>query len=183
MTRHLFVSGAAALALVAAGCGGSDESSSAAASPTDEWASGFCTAITTWTDSLTSITEQFSSPSSLTSESLNDAANDVKTSTESLVDDLKALGTPDTESGEAVKNSIDELSTTVESEVGNIESAANDVSGLSDLPNAITSITTSLSAMGTAFSSALQSVEDADVGGELQTALEDSPDCANITKS
>lgn len=179
MTRQLLVSAVAAIALVAAGCGGSDESSSA--SPTEEWASGFCNAVTTWTDSLTSITEQFSNSSSLSSEALNDAANDVTSSTETLVDDLKALGTPDTESGEEVKNSIDDLSTTVETEVTNIESAANDVSGLTDLPNAITSITASLSAMSTAFASTLEAVQTADVDGELQTALEDAPECADIT--
>lgn len=179
MTRQLLVSTVAALALVTAGCGGSDESSST--SPTEEWASGFCTAITTWKDSLTSITEQFSNSSSLSSEALNDAANDASSATETLVDDLKALGTPDTESGEKVKNSIDELSTTVESEVANIESAANDVSGLTDLPNAITSITTSLSAMSTAFASTLEAVQTADVDGELQTALENSPECADIS--
>lgn len=179
MTRQLLVSAVAALALVTAGCGGSDESSSA--SPTEEWASGFCTAITTWKDSLTSITEQFSNSSSLSSEALNDAANDASSATETLVDDLKALGTPDTESGEEVKNSIDDLSTTVESEVANIESAANDVSGLTDLPNAITSITTSLSAMSTAFASTLEAVQTADVDGELQTALEDAPECADIS--
>lgn len=179
MTRQLLASTVAALALVTAGCGGSDESSST--SPTEEWASGFCTAITTWKDSLTSITEQFSNSSSLSSEALNDAANDASSATETLVDDLKALGTPDTESGEEVKNSIDELSTTVEGEVANIESAANDVSGLTDLPNAITSITTSLSAMSTAFASTLEAVQTADVDGELQTALEDSPECADIS--
>lgn len=179
MTRQLLASTVAALALVTAGCGGSDESSST--SPTEEWASGFCTAITAWKGSLTSITEQFSNSSSLSSEALNDAANDASSATETLVDDLKALGTPDTESGEEVKNSIDELSTTVESEVANIESAANDVSGLTDLPNAITSITTSLSAMSTAFASTLEAVQTADVDGELQTALEDSPECADIS--
>lgn len=179
MTRHLLVTGVAALALAVAGCGGSDESSST--SPTDEWASGFCTAITTWKDSVTSITEQFSNPSSLSSDGLKDAANDVSSATQTLTDDLKGLGTPDTESGEEVKTSIDDLSTTVESEVADIESAADGVSGLSDLPNAITSITASLSAMSNAFASALQSVESADVSGELQTALEDSPECANIS--
>jgi hypothetical protein len=179
MNRQLLATAVASLALVAAGCGGSDESSSA--SPTDEWASDFCTAVTTWTDSLKSTTEQFSSPSSLSTQALTDAANDVKSSTDTLVDDLKALGTPDTESGEAVKSSVDELSSTVESEVAKIESAANGVSGLAELPSAITSITTSLSAMSTAFSTTLQTIESADAKGELKTSLEDSPACADIS--
>ena len=178
MTRKLLASGTAALALVAAGCGGSDESS---ASPTEEWADSFCTAITTWKDSLTSVTEQFSSPSSLTSEALTNAANDAKSSTDTFVDELRALGPPETESGEAVKSSVDELSNTVESEVAKIESAAEGVSGLADLPSAISSITTSLTAMSSALSSTVQTAESADASGELRTALEDSPACANIT--
>ncbi|HEX2345206.1 MAG TPA: hypothetical protein VHI12_01340 [Gaiellaceae bacterium] len=178
MTRKLLASGTAALALVAAGCGGGDESS---ASPTEEWANSFCTAITTWKDSLTSVTEQFSSLSSLTSEALTDAANDAKSSTETFVDELRALGPPETESGEAVKSSIDELSNTVESEVAKIESTAEGVSGLADLPSAITSITTSISAMSSAVSSTAQTAESADTSGELRTALEDTPACADIS--
>ena len=179
MIKRLLATAVVALALVAAGCGGSDESSSA--SPTDEWADGFCTAITTWTDSLKSVTEQFASPSSLTQDGLTDAANDVKSSTDTLVDDLRGLGAPDTESGQAVKTSIDELSTTLESEVSKIESAVDGASGLTELPSAISSITTSLSAMGSAFASTLQAIESADVKRELQTALEDSPACADIS--
>jgi len=177
MTRKLLASGTAALALVAGGCGG-DESS---ASPTEAWADSFCTAITTWKDSLTSVTEQFSSPSSLTSEALTNAANDAKSSTETFVDELRALGPPETESGEAVKSSIDELSNTVESEVAKIESTAEGVSGLADLPSAITSITTSISAMSSALSATVQTAESADTSGELRTALGDTPACADIS--
>jgi hypothetical protein len=179
MTKTLLATVIAALALLAAGCGGSDESTSA--SPTDEWADGFCTAITTWTDSLTSVTDQFNSPSSLSTSALEDAANDVKSSTQTLVDDLKALGAPDTESGQAVKDSLDSLSSTLDDEATKIQSEAEGVSGLTGLPGAITSITTSLSAMATAFSSALEAIQNADAKGELQTALEDSPSCAEIS--
>lgn len=179
MTKTLIASAVAALALVAAGCGGSDESSSA--SPTDQWADGFCTAITSWTDSVQSVTEQFTDLSSFSQDGLEDAANDVKGATEELVDDLQSLGAPDTESGQAVKDSIDELSSTLESEVATIEDTAQGVSGLTGIPAAVTSITSSLTAMGTAFSSTFQALEDADVEGELQTALEDSPACANIS--
>jgi len=179
MTKRLIASAVAALALVAAGCGGSDNSPSA--SPTDEWADGFCTAITTWTDSIHSVTEQFTDLSSFSQDGLEEAANDVKGATEDLGDDLQGLGAPDTESGQAVKDSIDELTSTLESEVATIEETAQGVSGLTAIPGAITSITSSLTAMGTAFSSTFQALEDADAEGELQTALEDSPACASIS--
>ena len=179
MMKTLLASAVAALALVAAGCGGSDGSSTA--SPADEWAEGFCTAITAWSNSLGSATEQFASPSSLTQDGFTDAANEVKSSTETLAGDLRVLGPPDTESGEAVETALTKLATSLETEVPKIETAANDVSGLTDLPGAITAITTSLASMGTDFAATLQAIGSADVGGELQTALEDSPACADIS--
>lgn len=183
MKKPLIASAVSALALVAAGCGGSDESTSASpsASPTDEWADGFCTAITTWTDSIQSVTERFTDLSSFSQEGLEEAANDVKGATDDLVDDLQGLGAPDTESGQAVKDSIDELTSTFESEVATIEDTAQGVSGLTAIPGAVTSITASITAMSTAFSSTFQTLEDADVEGELQTALDDSPACADIS--
>jgi hypothetical protein len=35
--------------------------------------------------------------------------------------------------------------------------------------------------MATSFSNALTAIQNADVGDELQTALEDSPECADIS--
>jgi len=180
MTKTLMVTFIAALVLVVAGCGGSSDESSSA-SPTDEWASGFCTAITTWTDSIQSVSEQFTDPSSLSKDGLESAANDVKSSTSTLVDDLKALGAPDTASGQAAKDSVDELASTVESEAATIEDTVQGASGLTALPGAVSSILASLTAMGTALSSTYDTIANADAKGELQTALEDSPDCANIS--
>ena len=72
------------------------------------------------------------------------------------------------------------MSTTLDAETAQIEETAQGVTGVTDLPSAITKISTSLSALGTAFSDTLQTIEKADTKGELQTALEDSPDCADI---
>jgi len=76
---------------------------------------------------------------------------------------------------------VDELSSTLEGEVATIDEAVQGASGLTGLLSAGAAITTSLKAMGTAFSTTLQTVQSADAKGELQTALEDSPDCASIT--
>jgi hypothetical protein len=167
----------AALALVAAGCGGSDNDTD----PTAAWASGFCSAVTSWTDELQSATSGFSDPSNLSQDGIESAAADVKSSTQQLVDDLKDLGAPETEGGEQAKTALDSLSTTLETESSNIEETVSGISGITGIPKALTAITASLSAMGSAFSETLQAIENADVDEELQTALEDSPDCADIT--
>jgi hypothetical protein len=168
----------AVLAAVAAGCGGGSDTES---DPTAAWASGFCSAVTTWTDDLQNVTSQFTDTSNLSQDGLEAAAEDVRTSTERLIDDLKSLGAPDTESGQEVKSSIDMLSATLESEVASIEETAQGVTGITDLPSAIASISASLSALGSAFSEALTTIDNADTKGELQAALEDSPDCADIS--
>jgi hypothetical protein len=168
-----------ALAGVAAGCGGS--SSDEETDPTAAWASGVCSAVTTWTDDMQSITGQFTDTSNLSQDGLQSAADDARTSTEQLVDSLKALGAPETDSGEEVKSAIDTLSTTLDTESAQIQETAQGVTGVTDLPGAITSISASLSALVTAGSDTLQTIENADTKGELKTALEDSPDCANIS--
>jgi len=180
MIKTLLATVVAALTLVAAGCGGGSDSSSTA-SPADEWAAGFCTAVTTWTDSIKSVGDGFKDPSSLSQDGLQSAADDVKSATTQFVDDVKGLGAPDTESGQAVKDSIDTLSTTLDTESTDIETAAQGVSSLTDLPGAITTVSTSLTAMGTAVSSTLSTIQNADAKGELQTALQDSPECASIS--
>jgi hypothetical protein len=176
-TRIAFSAAVAALVLAVAGCGGSDSDED----PTAAWASGFCSAITTWTDELQTVTSQFSDTANLSEDGLQSAADDVKNATSELADDLRALGAPDTESGEEVRTALDSLSTTLESEADAVEETVQGISGITGIPSAITAITSSLSAMGTAFSSTLQTIEDADAGNELQNALEDSPECADIS--
>jgi len=180
MRRTLSATVVAVLALVAASCGGSDESSSV--SPAVEWADGFCTAITTWGDSLTSVTGQLSSPSSLSTSALEDVANDATSATETLVDDLKGLGVPDTESGQAIEDSIDGLSATLEGEAATIQDAAAGASGVSGLRNAIASITRSLAAMGAAaLTSTADLLQNTDAKDELRAAFEDAPACAEVS--
>jgi hypothetical protein len=167
-----------ALAGVAAGCGGSSDEQT---DPTAAWASGFCSAITTWTDDLHGITQQFTDTSNLSQDGLASAAEDARTSTDQLVSSLKDLGAPETDSGQEVKSALDTLSTTLDAETAQIQETAQGVTGITDLPSAITKISASLTALGTAFSDTLQTIDNADTKGELKTALEDSPDCADIS--
>ena len=170
-----------ALAGVAAGCGGGDDESEA--DPTAAWADGFCSAVTDWRDELQTITQQLSDTSNFSEDGLQSAATDVESATRTLVDDLRDLGAPDTDSGEEVKSSLDTLATTLENESSAIEDTANGVSSITELPGAVTKIVSSVSALGTAFSQTLQTIQDADVNGELQSALQNSPECADLSSS
>ena len=160
----------ASFAILAAGCGGDDASSTA--TPADEWADSFCSAVTAWTDDLQRIGDSIDDPSSLTIDALEESAADVSTATDEFVEDVRALGAPDTESGDQIRESVESLADTLEQERQDLEDAAQDVSDLTDLPQAIVAIGTSLTAMGTAFQSTMEALDDADVGSELETALD-----------
>jgi hypothetical protein len=167
-----------ALAGVAAGCGGSSDDET---DPTAAWASGFCSAVTTWKDDLQSITQQFTDTSNLSQDGLESAAEDAQTSTQQLIDSLKDLGAPETDSGQEVQSALDTLSTTLDTETAQIKETAQGVTDITGVPSAITEISTSLSALFTASSNTVQTIKDADTKGELKSALEDSPECADIS--
>jgi hypothetical protein len=167
------------LTLLAAGCGGGDDSSTDVTA-TDEWATSFCTAVRSWVDELDQIRSELGNPSSLSRDTLEQAATDVDDATQTLVDDLRGLGRPDTESGQEVRDALDSLSDTLENERAEIETAIDGISSLTDVPGAITTIGSSVSAMGTALADTQSAIDDADVEGDLRTAFENSDACDQI---
>jgi hypothetical protein len=107
--RSILAATVAGLALLAAGCGGSDDSSTDT-SATSEWADGLCSAINTWTTSIGSIGDTISA-GDISKDSLTTAVDDAKSATETFTSDIEDLGKPDTEAGQQAKESIDRIST------------------------------------------------------------------------
>jgi hypothetical protein len=166
----------ASLALVAAGCGGGGGDAASA----EAWADEFCTAVTDWTDELEQLGEELGDVSSLTADSVREAAEDANTATDDFVQRLRDLGAPDTESGDEVEAELNELGDELEAQREEIQQAVEDAEGLGGAAEAVGKIGTALAAMGTAIQEALQAVEQADVDGELETALENSDACDEI---
>ncbi len=170
----------AVAALLAAGCGGSsDTSSSSDASPTSEWASGLCSAITTWTSAISSIGDSVTG-GDLSKDTLTSAVDDARAATETFTSDLEALGTPDTEAGQQAKESIDQLSSEVKDEVSTIEDALGEASGVAGILKAVPAVTAALAKMGTEVSSTITELENLDAQGEIKSAFEDSSSCSEL---
>ena len=169
----------ALFALVAAGCGGDDESSS----QTEEWASSVCSAVTTWKNDLEQAAEPLTDLSSLSEESIRQAADDAKSATETLADSLKGFGRPETGSGEQVESAVNDLATKLESSAAEFETAVEGVSSVADIASAVATITTILTTLGTTAESAVQTLEDADVSGELKTAFDQADSCEDLASS
>jgi len=168
----------AVTALVTAGCGGSDDGDETSA--TTEWASGLCTAISTWTSALTSSAESLEG-GNISESSLESAAADAKSATEAFADDVQALGKPDTEAGERANDLVDQLSRDLEQGVDEIESAVDDISGVSGVLNAVSTATSTLATMSSQVSSTLDELRQLDGGEELEDAFQQATSCQELS--
>jgi chromosome segregation ATPase len=165
-----------------AGCGGSDENNSDEASSTMEWADDLCSAVSTWTSSISSAGETLQR-SGLTEDGLDDAVNDVKSATDTLLDDIGDLGKPDTQAGAQAQQSLEQLSTDLEQDVDSIQAATKDVSSLSELLQAAPAVSTSLATMDTQVRSTVKELEGLDPEGELKSAFEQASACDDLSSS
>ena len=165
----------AALALVAAGCGGDDEETSSAAA----WAEDFCTSVTEWQDEIERIGDDLlASPST---EALEDASQEASDATDAFIEEVRELGGPETESGQEVEDSVEELTDIVDEEKAEIEAAVEDAEDLTGAAGAVSEIGNSISTMATALQTTLQAIEAGDASGELETALDETPACDELT--
>jgi methyl-accepting chemotaxis protein len=177
--RALIAAAVALLAALAAGCGSSDSSSSDT-TPTSEWADGLCSAITTWTSSLTSITDSLKQ-GGLSKDSLSSAIDDASTSTDTFTSSLQELGKPDTDAGQQAKDSVDQLATDIKNDMQTIQDAVANASGASGLLSAVSTISTTLKTAGQEVSSTFDSFQSLDAKGELETAFKAAPSCKGLT--
>jgi len=91
----------ATLAILGAGCGGSDTSAE------EEWAGDVCSAVSDWEDqvkqSADDVTEQLKSPGTGTLAAIEADVQEAVDATDKLGDDLRELEPPDTEAGDQAK--------------------------------------------------------------------------------
>lgn len=182
MLRLAFVLVTIGAALAAAGCGGGSSNGGSSNDPSaDEWASGLCTALSTWTTSVKSAGSSLRT--NVTEASLRSAAGDISSASDRLVIDLKGLGRPDTKSGQQAKAAIDKLSTEVTQDVKVMRKATAGASGAQGSVAAATSVAATLSKMGTQIGSAASKADDANAGGELDKAFRKSSACKKLANS
>lgn len=164
----------ATVALAASGCGKKSQPPTAT-----EWANSVCTAITTWTDSLSSAASSVTNGNA-TKESLQSAAGDVQDATTTLADDLKSLGKPDTQAGQQAQQALNDLSTQIDANVKTIQNAVGNASGVAGALTAISTVSATLVTMGNEVKATYKQVSALDPGGELQNAFKQADACAPL---
>ena len=175
----LAISSLAVLAVLAAGCGGGGGGSSSDTKSAQDWADGVCSAINTWTDSVKSASQSVTG-GNLSENSLKQAASDLKDSTAQLKDDLNGLGKPDVSSGDKAKESVDQLSSNISDDVDKINSAIKDVQNGGGVVNAVTTVTSTISTMGTQVQTTFSDLKALDPKGELESAFNNASSCKTL---
>src|SRR4051794_13579748 len=176
-TRTLAVTVGAA-AVLAAGCGGDDETPSATA-----WAGDVCSAVTTWKDAVTASAATLTAGGSgSASDRVDTAVSGVRDATTELADDLHGLGAPDTESGAQAKDAIDSLAGELSDDVDTVQKAVDDASGVNGALTAVSTVTATLAAMGNSVSATVDQLRTLDAKGELTQAFDDADSCAALSE-
>ncbi len=173
MSRALLIV-VAALALVAAGCGGDDESASEA------WAADFCSSAADWRTSIDDIVAQFQSPSDLSADSVREAVQQGFDATDAFLDDVRSLGPPETEAGDEAAGIVDSMTSTIQSTEDELRNDFEGSSGdsLPELIDKLGQASTQIQQMGQDLQGSLQQLEGLEPAQELADAVKDNEDCA-----
>jgi membrane protein implicated in regulation of membrane protease activity len=162
-----------ALALALAGCGGDDDDDQA-----ESWANDVCSSLSTWVTEVEETVQSVTDAGlAIDEDDLQAAVDDVSEATNTLVDDLEELGPPETEGGEEARSELESLTTTLRSEVETVQQAVESDSGAAELASTVSA---SISTASAEVSSTLESLEEADPGGELEEGFESADECESF---
>jgi hypothetical protein len=165
-----------ALAFLVAGCGSDGNEGSAEM----EWADGFCTALETWTTSLTSIGDTLKDEENLSAAKIEQAAGDFSAANDRLAGDVEALGRPPETAGPEARAAVQSLSNSLEAQAAQIEAATQGLSSPQDVLQAVTAVSGAVVAMSADISATLTELESLDAKEEWQQAFEDAPACRSL---
>jgi cytochrome P450 len=162
-----------ALVLSVAACGGGKNTTSTAGGTSAEaWASGVCSSVTTWKNSLEKAKKDFTSQPS--ESQLRQTGRNIESATQTLARSLKQLGTPETAQGQAAKQSLDTLATSLENGKNKIN---EDLKSGDGLMLQVASIGTTLTSMANSLKLAGSNLKSLAPGADLQQAVQQASAC------
>ena len=163
----------AAMAVLVAGCGGSDGDGSSTTSAAD-WASGYCSDATSWVTSL----DEARAGVKAGSTTAGDAAQSVTDETNSLIQSIDDLGAPDTPDGSTSEATAKSLATTLSGRVARISAAIDTTNSDVTLAQQTAIVREQIDASLTDIKTTTAKLEADDA--ELGTAMKASSDCTSL---
>ncbi|HSC73242.1 MAG TPA: hypothetical protein VLB89_03675 [Gaiellaceae bacterium] len=171
----------------AAGCGSSSSTSTTtsenASSARTDWANSLCGALVTWRSDVKSVGTQLKNGDIRSKSAIAGAADQLENSTKTLVDSLKSLGTPPTPGAEQAKADIDQLSQQLSNGADELKTEASGVSDAQGVLTAVSSASTTVSAMAKDVSATLTKLKSVDAQGAWKQAFSQASQCKTLSGS
>ena len=151
---------------------------------TEEWAGEVCTSLSDWRDSITSLADVGGEP--LTADTLREKLDEADDATTQLVTQLRDLGPPDLESSDELEQQLDESAQDLESKFDALKQSAETAldAPAGEFLQQLAGLATDFAALQTAISTAVSSLENANLSeearAELQQAFADAPSCQSL---
>ena len=176
--RGALVAAVLALAFLAAGCGSGDDES-----PTAAWVDGFCGVMATWKGEVQEAGSSLKDADQLSRATLEGAADDVSRANDAMVDDLETLGSPPREATAEAEDAVDVLRSRLRASVAELEAATADVSGPTEILEAVSTASAVLLTMASDVKAAAASLQELDAADEWRQAFSDSDACGSLRQS
>jgi hypothetical protein len=158
------------VALAAVACGSDKSSSSSSAT---DWANGVCSAVTTYTKSLTDAAQTFKGD--VSKSGFQTATKQIQKATDTFTSTVKDLGKPGTNAGDQAKTTVDTLSSQLNSDLDTFKSA-----GGNGLLQGLSSATGALATAQSQLTTAFNELKSLDAKGELSDAFKQASSCASL---
>lgn len=181
--RQLTATALAAVALLAAGCGSSDEGATSTQSASVAWADGLCGALSSWQSSLRSVGSTLKNRDELSKAKLQESAAAVSDANEQLSADVDALGAPPRSAGPKAKAAIQDMSSDLRASADQIRASTASISGAKDVVEAVHVASAELLTMSADVSKTVDTLQSLDGAETWQQAFADSDACRSLRKS
>lgn len=170
------------LALVAAGCGGSSQSSQ------EQWANDVCTPIVNWQKQLKQLVSDaksaITSPQAGTIDTLKADAQKAKTATATLKSDLKALPPAPGSNGQAAKQTVNSFATQMGQIVDTLTSSVSALSSSSSATEAATALTNAAAQVSPLLTQAKSTVSSLEqTSSDLKSGFQNASACKELKGS
>jgi hypothetical protein len=169
----------ATLAVVAAGCGGSE-------SAEEKWAGSVCTELGDWEDQVKengdNVQKELQSPQLGTLAAIDAEIREAVAATDKLVTDLRAIEPPDTEAGAEAEQKLDALVSQIETTVTEARQTLAAIpkgAGATETAEKLAPLVPTLQSLAVNVSSTLESMQAA--GEEIKKGFEDADSCDRFT--
>ena len=170
-----------ALAVLAAGCGDDSSDGGDEAVEPATWASGFCSALKTFTTGISEAGSDLAGEGIPSSDEIIDVIDNAAAAASTFADDLRELGRPDVPSGEEISSELEtaareagETFEEVKDEIG------DDIDNATDVAVVAGAIAEAAQTALTGIQTATNRLQELDVEGTLTSALEGASECTEL---